>query len=84
VKVLMEFNLPVVVADLDGDRNVDRSYIPTALLDANYYTLSTSFQPAIIKYALDYYAPAFADSNTQRSRHTTSFAPPQPATRTRP
>ncbi|GAA1056220.1 molecular chaperone Tir [Agromyces luteolus] len=63
VKVLMEFNLPVVVANLDGDRGIDRSFIPRPLLDADYYTVSVSFQPAIIKYALDYYAPNFAGSD---------------------
>ena len=62
VKVLMEFNLPVVVANLDGDRTVDRNFIPTPLLDDNYYTMSVSFQPKIIQYALDNYAPSFAQS----------------------
>jgi hypothetical protein len=52
VKVLMEFNLPVVVANLDGDRRIDKAFIPSPLLDANYYTLSVSFQPKIIQYAL--------------------------------
>lgn len=62
VKVMMEFRLPVVVANLDGDRNIDRNFIPAPLLDADYYTLSVSFQPAIIRFALDNYAPAFASS----------------------
>lgn len=62
VKVMMEFNLPVVVANLDGDRTVDRNFIPKPLLDDGYYTMSVSFQPAIIKYALDDYAPEFARS----------------------
>lgn len=62
VKVMMEFNLPVVVANLDQDRTVDRNFIPTPLLDADYYTLSVSFQPKIIMKALDSYAPAFQGS----------------------
>lgn len=62
VKVAIEFNLPVVVANLDGDRDVDRTVIPQPFLGANYYTLSVSFQPAIIKYALDNYAPGYAQS----------------------
>lgn len=62
VKVLMEFNLPVVVANLDGDRTVDRNFIPAPLLDANYYTVSVSFQPKVIKHALDNYAANFASS----------------------
>jgi hypothetical protein len=63
IAVTIEFNLPVVVANLDGDRNTDRDFIPKPLLDADYYTLSVSFQPAIIKYALDAYAPAFKASS---------------------
>jgi hypothetical protein len=62
VDVIIEFDLPVVVANLDGDRNVDRGFIPKPLLDDDYYTLSVSFQPAIIKYALDKYAPQYASS----------------------
>lgn len=69
VKVMMEFRLPVVVANLDGDRQVNRSFIPTPLLEANYYTESVSFQPRIIKYALDDYALRFASSDTDGPRH---------------
>lgn len=63
VKVVMEFNLPVVVANLNQSRMIERSCIPAPLLNADYYTLSVSFQPAIIKCALDNYAPAFASSD---------------------
>jgi hypothetical protein len=62
VKVAIEFNLPVVVANLNGDRTVDTKVIPQPFLDGNYYTVSVSFQPVIIKYALDYYAPSYAHS----------------------
>ncbi|NQD41637.1 TIR domain-containing protein [Glutamicibacter halophytocola] len=62
LKVLQEFRLPVVIANLDGDRTVDRRFIPQPLLDNNYYTVSTSFQPKIIQYALDNYASEFAMS----------------------
>ena len=63
VKVMLEFNLPVVIANLDGDRDIDRNFIPTPLLDVDYFTLSVSFQPAIIKFALDNYAPGFGSSS---------------------
>lgn len=63
VSVMMEFDLPVVVANHDGDKNVDRNFIPKPLLDADYYTLSVAFSPAIIKYALDHYAPNYASSD---------------------
>ena len=59
IQVLMEFRLPVVVANLDSDRNIDKAYIPDPLLNANYYTLSVSFQPKIIQFALDSYAANF-------------------------
>lgn len=62
IKVIMEFNLPVVIANLDGDRNIDKNFIPAPLLNVDYYTLSVSFQPKIIKYALDNYAPLYAAS----------------------
>ena len=50
------------MANLDGDRDVDRNYIPSPFLSTDYYTLSVSFQPGIIRYALDSYAPAYAGS----------------------
>lgn len=62
VKVMMEFNLPVVIANLDGGRTVDSSRIPSPLRDAEYYTVSVSFQPKIIQYALDNYATQYAGS----------------------
>ena len=62
VAVIIEFDLPVVVANLDGDRNVDRGFIPKPFLDADYYTLSVSFQPAIIKKALDSNPPQHSSS----------------------
>lgn len=67
IEVIIEFNLPVVVANLDGDRLVDRNYIPDPLLNADYYTVSVSFQPKIIMYALDNYAVTFAASDKKGS-----------------
>jgi len=63
VEAMISLGLPVVVANLDGDRTVDRTFIPKPLLDVDYYTMSVSFQPKIIKYALDEYAVAFANSD---------------------
>lgn len=63
IEVIMEFNLPVVIANLDGDRKVDENFIPAPLLNAKYYTLSVSFQPKIIMHALDNYAVTFAASD---------------------
>lgn len=63
VETMVALGLPVVVANLDGDRTVDRNFIPKPLLDVDYYTMSVSFQPKIIKYALDNYASEFASSD---------------------
>jgi len=63
IEVIKEFNLPVVIANKDSDRRVDLNFIPAPLLDAGYYTVSVSLQPAIIKYALDNYATQFASSS---------------------
>lgn len=63
VETILKLGLPVVVANLDGDRTIDKNFIPKPLLDADYYTMSVSFQPKIIKHALDHYAVGFADSD---------------------
>ncbi len=69
IKVAMEFDLPIVIANLDGKRIIDRSVIPQPLLDALYYTVSVSFQPSIIKYALDGYAAAYDDNTDKTGPH---------------
>lgn len=58
VALAVELNLPVVIANIDGDRKIDKNFIPQPLLA--HYTVSVSLQPAIIKFALDSYVPAFA------------------------
>lgn len=63
VQVMKEFNLPVVIANHDGDKTVDKNFIPSPLLTANYYTMSVAFSPGIIKYALNDYAPGFTSSS---------------------
>jgi hypothetical protein len=62
VETIVKLDLPVVVANLDGNRKADYSCIPQVFLDADYYTMSVSFQPAIIKYALNNYAPNYSVS----------------------
>ncbi len=63
VETMISLGLPVVIANLDGDRKIDRNFIPKPLLDDDYYTMSVSFQPKIIKYALDNYATEFSSSD---------------------
>lgn len=62
VETMRRLNLPVVVANLNGYRGVDHSFIPRPLLDVNYYTMSVSFQPKIIQYALDDYASNYSSN----------------------
>jgi hypothetical protein len=62
IEVAIELRLPIVVAHLDGSRVGNSANYPEPLQDAEYYTVSVSFQPAIIKFALDNYAVAFATS----------------------
>jgi hypothetical protein len=63
VKVMMEYDLPIVIANYDGDREVDHNFIPKPLLDADYYTISVSLQPRIIMHALDEYAANYSSSD---------------------
>ncbi|SHQ43809.1 MTH538 TIR-like domain (DUF1863) [Mycobacteroides abscessus subsp. abscessus] len=65
IKLAIEFDLPIVIANLNGKRTIERGLIPQPLLDVSHYTISVSFQPAIIKYALDEYAPGYAASSNR-------------------
>lgn len=65
IDIMMEFNLPVVIANHDGGKKVNRNFIPTPLLNANYYTMSVALSPAIIKFALDNYAATYASSSNE-------------------
>jgi hypothetical protein len=62
VSTILRLGLPLVVANLDGDRTVDKAFIPKPLLDADYYTVSVSFQSRIIQHALDNYAEEYLAS----------------------
>lgn len=65
VEVIRRLGLPVVFANLNGSRVVEQTRLPQVLLDV--YTISVSFQPAIIKYALDEYVNGYAaDSKTKK------------------
>lgn len=60
IEVIYKLGLPVVFANLNGERKVQTNRLPAKLLEP--YTISVSFQPAIIKYALDDYVPEFNDN----------------------
>lgn len=65
VKVIGELNLPIVFVNLNGSRTSQKARLPSLLHDR--YTISTSFQPAIIKYALDEYPPQYASSRRKKT-----------------
>lgn len=58
VEVIQKLDLPIIFANLNQSRKSESSRIPT-LLGSPLYTISTSFQPKIIKYALDDFPPDF-------------------------
>lgn len=62
IETVTKLGLPVVFANLNQSRMVQRSKLPTPLTER--YTISTSFQPKIIKYALDNYIAAYAENLT--------------------
>lgn len=57
VETIRKLGLPVVFANLDGSREVQETLMPLAL--RSDYSLSVSFQPTIIKYALDNWSEGF-------------------------
>lgn len=57
IEAIKRRNLPVVFVNLDQARTVQSAKIPTTLAD--HYSMNVSFQPAIIKYALDDYVERF-------------------------
>jgi hypothetical protein len=67
VKALLEMEIPIVIANLDGGRTVKRANIPEAICSSNQYTLCVSFQPAIIKKALDDFIERFPEDNKTKS-----------------
>lgn len=71
IDVIQEFDLPIVIANKDGGRFINKSFIPKPLLGADYYSLSVSFQPKIIKFALDKYAPIFSGSSNKGPHYYT-------------
>jgi hypothetical protein len=64
IETIVKLEIPVVIANLDGDRTVDRNFIPKRFLDDDYLSLSVSFQPKIIQHALDHWVPSWSDSNS--------------------
>ncbi len=69
VSVIRRLGLPVVFANLNKSREAEAHRLPSAL--AKQYSISVSFQPSIIKYALDNFVEQFsvASANTSQVPH---------------
>jgi hypothetical protein len=65
VEVIQRLGLPVVFANLNGARTVQNTMLPRVL--SAEYTISVSFQPAIIKYALDDFVDGYAIAKRTKS-----------------
>lgn len=59
IELILEFNLPVVIANIGGSREMQSAFIPQPLLTAKHFMVAVSFQPKIIKHALDNYTQEF-------------------------
>lgn len=66
VRAIYELNLPIVFVNLNNSRASQKHRLPTKL--AEQYSICVSFQPKIIKYALDNYVTAFASSRQKRTK----------------
>lgn len=67
-ETIAAMGLPVVFANLNGSRQVQAGRLPTVLTDR--YSISVSFQPAIIRYALDGFVDHYAvSSRTKATPH---------------
>jgi hypothetical protein len=69
IEVIIEFDLPVVVANIDGSRHGLNKFIPQPLIDEKYHTMSVSFQPKVIMYSLDNYAANYKKKNRIGGHH---------------
>jgi hypothetical protein len=65
VEVIQNLGLPLIFANLNASRRVQRSRLPARL--AEKYSLSVSFQPTIIRYALDDWAERYATGRRTKS-----------------
>ncbi|EHR6926458.1 TIR domain-containing protein [Vibrio parahaemolyticus] len=71
VDVISGLDIPVIIVNLNQSRVSENNRIPTKLT-GDIYTISTSFQPKIIKYALDNFPEQYEknkkDSSEKRKK----------------
>ena len=65
IEVILELDLPIVIANLCQSRTIVTDNIPQPLIDQKHFNVSVSFQPKIIQYALDNYVEGYAKSEMQ-------------------
>jgi len=65
VTVIKKLGLPVIFVNLNQSRTVQTSRLPTALKEL--YTISVSFQPKIIKHALDDFIANYSANLKEKS-----------------
>jgi hypothetical protein len=65
VEVIGRLGLPIVFTNLNGSRRVQSVRLPRLLTDR--YTMSVSFQPAIMKYALDDFGDGYPAAKRVKS-----------------
>lgn len=66
LEVAQELELPIVAANLNGKRVYDSDNCPPIM--KNYYSVHVSFQPKIIKYALDNFPDEFEENMDDSSK----------------
>jgi hypothetical protein len=65
VEVIQRLGLPVVFVNLNGSRDSQERLLPARL--ASDYTMSVSFQPKVIRYALDDWVERFPKERRTKS-----------------
>jgi MTH538 TIR-like domain (DUF1863) len=76
ITLLLAYKIPIVIANLDGNRDLVTSRTPATLLNTQQTMMVTSFQPKIIQYALDDFVEKFRNGEykePQTLRYTESL-----------
>ena len=65
VRTIYDLNLPIVFVHLNGSRVIQKHRLPSTLADQ--FSVCVSFQPKIIKFALDDFVNQFSSSRRKRT-----------------
>ncbi|WSA16373.1 TIR domain-containing protein [Streptosporangium subroseum] len=65
IETISSLGLPVVFANINGSRGVQKSKLPKTLIE--HYTVSVSFQAKIIQHALDNYVVDYGKNLTSQA-----------------